>query len=216
MRPLRQPGRAAQHDHRRFLGVRPRDAVAGAQAADAVRHADAAQAVDPRIGVGREPRAVLPGHPDQLGSGSPRSACTTGGRSRRGSRRHARRPGRPAGRSGTGRPSPPPARSLGHGDRRRSVSRRRPAVAGPAPSRSTRHRASPLQIVNGPRPAPVAAHPSGPGGRVPSGAMADCRRKPRRDKSLASPSRCGGTAPGRPLPTGRAGSPAPPGSPDGR
>ena len=34
--------------------------------ADAVRHADAPQPVNPRIGVGREPRVVFARHPDQL------------------------------------------------------------------------------------------------------------------------------------------------------
>ena len=65
-RPLRDPRRAAQHDHRRLLGVGPGDAVARREPAHAVGHADAAQPVNPRVGVGREARVVFAGHADQL------------------------------------------------------------------------------------------------------------------------------------------------------
>ena len=216
MRPLRQPGRAAQHDHRRLLGVRPRDAVAGAQPAHAVRHADAAQAVDPRIGVGREPRVVLSGHPHQpdralldqlvqledVVAGYAEDVLDPQGAQPvdqvLADRRHRR--------SGRGRRL------------RRSIPRRcRRPGAGPRPfEKCSPSMHLPWLIVNGGRPGPASVHPSGRGGLAPSGATADCRRKPRRDNGLALSSPRGGRAPGRPLPRGRAGSPAPGGPPGGR
>ena len=64
--PLGQPRRAADHHHRRLLGIRPGDRVADRQAADAVRHAHRPQAVDAGISVGREARAVLARAADDL------------------------------------------------------------------------------------------------------------------------------------------------------
>ena len=66
MRPLRHSRRARQHDHRRLLGVGPGDAVAGRQPPHAIRHANAAQPVNPRVRVGREARVVFAGDADQL------------------------------------------------------------------------------------------------------------------------------------------------------
>ena len=57
--PLAQPGRAADHHHRRLLGVGPGDRIAEAQPADAIRHADRPDAVDAGVGVGGEPGAVF-------------------------------------------------------------------------------------------------------------------------------------------------------------
>ena len=57
--PLAQAGRAGDHHDGRFLGVRPGDRIAHAQAADAIRDAQRAHAVDAGVGVGREAGAIL-------------------------------------------------------------------------------------------------------------------------------------------------------------
>ena len=65
-RPLREPRRAAQHDHRRLLRISAGDAVAEREPADAVGHADATQAVQPGVRVGGEPGGVFARHADDL------------------------------------------------------------------------------------------------------------------------------------------------------
>jgi hypothetical protein len=54
-----QAGRARDHDDGRLLGIRPGDAVAGAQPANAIRDANRAESIDPSVGIGREAGAIF-------------------------------------------------------------------------------------------------------------------------------------------------------------
>ena len=59
-------GRAGDDEDGRFFRPRAGDGVGEAEPADAVSHARHAEPAQPRVGVGREPRAVLARHADEL------------------------------------------------------------------------------------------------------------------------------------------------------
>ena len=61
----RKPGRTANDYHRRLFGIGPGHRIADAQPADAIGHADRPDAVEPGVGVGREPRTIFPRAADQ-------------------------------------------------------------------------------------------------------------------------------------------------------
>ena len=64
--PLAHTRRAGDQHHRRFLGVRTRDAVGDAQSADAVGHAYRPHTVDARVRVGGKAGVVLATAADEI------------------------------------------------------------------------------------------------------------------------------------------------------
>ena len=66
VRSFRHPGRARQHDHRRLFRICSGNAIAGRESPYAVRDANAAKSMNPRVRVGRKPGIVFPSHADQL------------------------------------------------------------------------------------------------------------------------------------------------------
>ncbi len=67
--PLRGARASDKHHKRHLLGIGACDGVHRAEAADAPRHADTADAVDPRIGVGGIPGVELIAGADELDAG---------------------------------------------------------------------------------------------------------------------------------------------------
>ena len=169
---------------------------------DAVGHADAAEPVQPGVGVGGEPGAVLAGHARPARSGWPRASCRASGRSRPGCRRRARPPARAAGRSGTGRSVSAPAAG-----RRAAVAVERsradvwPRSRPPCrfESESGDRRSASDDWWKDPRTVPAVQRPSGVGR-----ATAVHRRRPRPAALPARSPRSGGRGPPPPLHTYRA------------
>ena len=64
--PFAETWRTRDQDHRALLGVGSRDRVGEAQGSHAIGHADGTHAVDPRIGIGGEARAVFAGAVDEV------------------------------------------------------------------------------------------------------------------------------------------------------